>query len=698
MKKNSYLLSCLAIAVSSACHAEVLTYPDPQGSSQSDFGGTGLLQIPNARIAPEGEFSVNYRDNDQYRFYSTSVALFPWLEGTIRYTDVRTRKYSQWEDFSGDQSYKDKSFDFKLRLWEEGYWLPQVAFGKRDIAGTGRFDSEYLVASKQAGPFDFTLGMAWGYAGNAGNITNPFCRVSDKYCHRAESHDAGDISFSDIFRGPASIFGGIEYQTPWNPLRLKLEYDGNNYQNDFAGKLPQASHFNVGAVYRAASWADLNLSYERGNTLMFGFTLRTNFNDLRPALRDTPKPAYQPAPESEGLQYTTVANQLTALKYNAGFDAPEIQLRDKTLYMSGQQYKYRDSREAVDRANRILVNNLPQGVEKISVTQKREHMAMVTTETDVASLRKKLAGTAPGKSEQLQQQRVEAEDLSAFGRGYRIREDRFSYSFNPTLSQSLGGPEDFYMFQLGLMSSARYWFTDHLLLDGGIFTNIYNNYDKFKSSLLPADSTLPRVRTHIRDYVRNDVYLNNLQANYFADLGNGFYGQVYGGYLETMYAGVGSELLYRPLDASWALGVDVNYVKQRDWDNMMRFTDYSTPTGFVTAYWNPPTLNGVLMKLSVGQYLAKDKGATIDVAKRFDSGVAVGVWAAISNVSKDDYGEGGFSKGFYISIPFDLMTIGPNRNRAVVSWTPLTRDGGQMLSRKYQLYPMTAEREVPVGQ
>jgi hypothetical protein len=28
--------------------------------------------------------------------------------------------------------------------------------------------------------------------------------------------------------------------------------------------------------------------------------------------------------------------------------------------------------------------------------------------------------------------------------------------------------------------------------------------------------------------------------------------------------------------------------------------------------------------------------------------------------------KGGFSKGFYISIPLDLMTIGPNRNRAVV--------------------------------
>ncbi|MGU0056235.1 YjbH domain-containing protein [Enterobacter hormaechei] len=41
----------------------------------------------------------------------------------------------------------------------------------------------------------------------------------------------------------------------------------------------QSSRINVGAVYRVADWADLDLSYERGNTLMFaspcGRTLRT---------------------------------------------------------------------------------------------------------------------------------------------------------------------------------------------------------------------------------------------------------------------------------------------------------------------------------------------------------------------------------------------------------------------------------------
>ncbi|NYY73760.1 hypothetical protein DMN57_14745 [Escherichia coli] len=111
------MLSLLALGISTACYGE--TYPAPIGPSQSDFGGVGLLQTPTARMAREGELSLNYRDNDQYRYYSASVQLFPWLETTLRYTDVRTRQYSSVEAFSGDQTYKDKAFDLKLRLWEE---------------------------------------------------------------------------------------------------------------------------------------------------------------------------------------------------------------------------------------------------------------------------------------------------------------------------------------------------------------------------------------------------------------------------------------------------------------------------------------------------------------------------------------------------------------------------------------------------
>lgn len=692
--KSKTLLSLMAVSVVCAQTAGAQTYDEPLGPSQSDFGGAGLLQTPTARIPREGEFSANYRDNDVYRFYSLSMALFPWLETTLRYTDVRNRLYSNDPNFSGSQTYKDKSFDVKLRLWEEGYYLPQVSVGKRDIGGTGLFDSEYLVASKAAGPFDFTLGMGWGYLGNSGNITNPFCKASDKYCTRATSHSTGDISLDDMFHGPAGLFGGVEYQTPWQPLRLKVEYDGNNYQDDFAGALKQNSKINVGAVYRLTSWMDVNASYERGNTFMFGFTLRNNLNDWVPHQIDEPVPAYAPQQQSAGIvNYSVAAGQLADLKGNAGFSEPRIDMRDNTLNVTGQQDKYRDTTRGVDRANVIMLNNLPANVDTLEVTQNRFGMPMVTTKTPVAALRQQQQGYPLGHELPLAQQRVEP--VTDVGQGFFIGRERFNYSLSPVLRQSVGGPESFYMYQVGALADANYWLTDHLLIDGGVFANIANNYDKFRYNGVSNDSSLPRVRTHIREYVENDVYVNNLQANYFRYLGNGFYGQLYGGYLEMMYGGAGGEVLYRPLDSDWAFGIDANYVKQRDWDDMMRFTNYKAATGNLTAYWRPEFMDNVLVKMSVGQYLAKDKGGTLDLSKRFDSGVTVGAYATLTNVSKDEYGEGSFTKGFYISVPLDLLTVRPTRSTPTISWTPLTRDGGQMLGRQYGLYGITSDRDTP---
>lgn len=694
--KKSFVISILALGVSAACHAE--TWPEPIGPSQSDFGGVGLLQTPTARMAPEGELSLNYRDNDQYRYYSGSVQLFPWLETTLRYTDVRTRKYSSVEAFSGNQTYKDKAFDLKLRLWQESYWLPQVSIGARDIGGTGLFDGEYLVANKAWGPFDFSLGIGWGYLGTNGNIKNPLCSYKSAYCVRDNRYkQAGSTDTSQMFRGPSALFGGVEYQTPWNPLRLKLEYDGNNYQQDFAGKLPQRSKVNVGAIYRVSDWADINLSYERGNTWMFGFTLRNNFNNLRPSYSDNPRPKYQPQPQDAILQHSVVANQLTLLKYNAGLAEPQIQVKGDTLYVTGEQVKYRHNQEGAERANRIIMNDLPDGIRTIRVTENRLRMPAVTTETDVASLKRHLEGEPLGQDTELVQKRVTPIVPEKTEQGWYIDRTAFDFHLDPVLNQSLGGPEGFYMYQLGIMATADWWVTDHLLTTGSLFGNISNNYDKFNYTNPPKDSALPRVRTRVREYVQNDVYVNNLQANYLHYLGNNFYGQVYGGYLETMYGGAGAEVLWRPVDGPLAFGIDANYVKQRDWrsaQDMMKFTDYSVKTGHFTAYWTPWFAQDVLVKASVGQYLAGDKGATLEVAKHFDSGIVVGAYATKTNVSAAQYGEGDFTKGVYVSVPLDLFSASPTRSRAAIGWTPLTRDGGQKLGRKFDLYSLTSDKSV----
>lgn len=694
--KKSFVISLLALGISAACHAE--SYPEPIGPSQSDFGGVGLLQTPTARMSREGELSFNYRDNNQYRYYSGSVQLFPWLETTLRYTDVRTRKYSSVEAFSGNQSYKDKAFDLKLRLWQEGYWLPEVSVGARDIGGTGLFDGEYLVANKAWGPFDFSLGIGWGYLGTSGNIKNPLCSYDEKYCTRDTRYKAaGSTDTSQMFRGPTALFGGVEYQTPWNPLRLKLEYEGNNYQQDFAGKLPQRSKVNVGAIYRVTDWADINLSYERGNTWMFGFTLRNNFSDLRPSYIDNARPKYQPQPQDAILQHSVVANQLTLLKYNAGLTDPQIQVKGDTLYVTGEQVKYRNTQEGVERANRIIMNDLPDGIRTIRVTENRLNMPVVTTETDVASLKRHLEGEPLGQDTELVQKRETPVVPDKPEQGWYIDKSSFDFHIDPVLNQSFGGPEAFYMYQLGVMATADWWLTDHLLTTGSLFGNLTNNYDKFNYTNPPRDTALPRVRTRVREYVQNDIYVNNMQANYFQYLGNNFYGQVYAGYLETMYGGAGAELLWRPVDSHWAFGIDGNYVKQRDWrsaQDMMKFTDYSVKTGHFTAYWTPWFAENVLVKASVGQYLAGDKGVTLDVSKHFDSGIVVGAYATKTNVSAAQYGEGDFTKGVYISVPLDLFSTGPTRSRAGVGWTPLTRDGGQMLGRKFELYNMTNDKTV----
>ncbi|MGL5556714.1 MAG: YjbH domain-containing protein, partial [Aeromonas veronii] len=202
--------------------------------------------------------------------------------------------------------------------------------------------------------------------------------------------------------------------------------------------------------------------------------------------------------------------------------------------------------------------------------------------------------------------------------------------------------------------------------------------------------------TWIREYVSSsDVLLNNLQATHFEQFSPEWYGQAYAGYLEMMYAGGGAELLYRPFGRSWAIAADVNWVKQRDWNNTLRMADYDVATGHVTGYWQLPYVDDVTAQLSIGRYLAGDVGATLDLSKRFSSGVVAGVFATLTDVSADEYGEGSFTKGIYVTIPFDLMLLRPTTSKGSIGWMPLTRDGGQMLARKYSLYSLSSNASFP---
>ncbi len=726
---SPFLLSSLSLLFAPLINASSETENNALWqSSYSDFGGVGLMQTPTARMADEGEFSFTTTLNQDYYHYSVSLQLMSWLETTIRYTRVPDVLYNQDASYSGDNIYTDKGIDFKVRILEESYWLPETSIGVRDFGGTGLFDAEYINATKRFGSVDLTLGLGWGYLGQSGNITNPFCKASDKYCDRNNGFKGtgGSVDFERWFKGPAALFGGIEYQTPHQPLRLKLEYEGNDYSDDFVNNQPdrtitQNTPWNVGVSYRLADWADIKLAYERGNTATFGMNLNTNFNDLSATWRDSTKIATELRPSrtiTKNDDWSKVAKQL---ENNAGYKQNNISEKDNVITVTGEQKKYRDRGEALDRTAAILNNSAPAEIDTFKVIEKRNGITL--TETTINREQYVQAAnymSLDGKIEDsfdTQAVSTSADNDKKLAQNYQ----RWDYSFDPSLKQTLGGPEAFYLYSLGINASSNYWLMDNLELSGSIYFNLTDNYDKYnyvEDSPHIRNHATPRVRTMFRAYVHdNPVRLNHLQLTWFEQPSENIYTQTYAGYLEMMFAGIGGEVLYRPLNSNWAIGIDANIVSQRDPDSWFGtfdedyfyYDNYDASrcadepwrcqgyvlsqgsTGHLTGYYMPEwsLLESTLFKVSAGKFLGGDNGVRVDFSKQFDSGVTVGAYATLTELTEEEYGEGSYNKGFYISIPFDIMTVKPSTSRANIAWQPITRDGGQMLNRKYKLFEVT---------
>ena len=484
--------------------------------SQTNFGGAGLMQMPTARMAPEGEFNLSTSFNNEYYFYNVSLQVMPWLETTIRYTQVQDLLFSNGpsdcsqNSFSGCTKYTDKGIDFKVRLVEEGYYLPELSVGVRDFGGTGLFDGEFVAASKRFGPLDVTLGMGWGYMGTSGNFTNPFCKASDRFCERPSDFkgNGGSIDFERWFKGDTAIYGGLEYQTSFKPLTLKLEYDSNDYSQDFPvvhGGIDMTQHtpWNVGAVYRFNDWATAKVSYERGDTLTMGFDLTTNFNEIASVWRDTEAAKLRPT-EANSMDEVDLDQLTEELDTIAGYEQAQILVDDNTLLVKGEQVKYRDREVALERGATVIANNAPDYIDTYQIVETSN--AGELSQTDINAQRFKESASYSYLDSDIKDSTHNREITSNSAVEYHDARERFDVSVSPNLAQSFGSAEDFYLYALGLYTNASFWATNNIELSGSLYINLIDNYDKFNYTV-PEDGTdqTARVRTLFREYVEEPV-------------------------------------------------------------------------------------------------------------------------------------------------------------------------------------------------
>ena len=650
---------------------------DPKATA-SDWGFTGLLQTPTARLRGTGTYSTNIQSVKPYTIWNNFLQPFEWLETGFRYTSVNDMPYN-----TGDwsQTYKDKSLDMKARVNSESDYLPEVAIGIRDIAGTGLFSSEYVVANKRFDRLDFSLGYATGEMGGRDNIRNP---LGGRFTTRPTQVVGlgGNFSPNVWFHGPGSLFGGVQYDTPIQNLILKAEYDGDNYQNIFAGPLIVKTPINFGLVYSPAKFVNLSLGLERGNTVSFGITLYTDLSNLAmPKFADPPLPpvnTYRPSVQPNWNQTAIDIQDQTQWRVN------QIYENERTIVVDASQTLAPYPKPRVDKAMTIINRDAPENIDTVKIENRSAGSILATETIDRNEWIR--AQTQPARTEEIiDPVHVSYELNPTQGEPRLTQKVAPSFKLEPGLDfiETLQGPGSFliYQFSLALWLEAQLPYEFKIKgLERARLANNYNIYD------VPSNSLLPAVRTNQQKYYTTSEYtMSNLSLINSQRLSQSWYASGYVGYFEEMFGGVGAEALYRQPGSAFATSIDVNRVFQRSFMQDFNFQNYRVNTGHLTQHWITP-LNGIQTSISYGQYLAGDRGATFAATKIFHNGVAVKAYFTKTNVSAATFGEGSFDKGVMLSVPFDSFNLSSSPFTGYFLWEPVVRDGGQMLHRPVDLY------------
>jgi hypothetical protein len=477
----------------------------------------------------------------------------------------------------------------------------------------------------------------------------------------------------------------VEYQTPWN-FSVKAEYDGNNYQHEPLGNVfPQKSPINWGVVYRPTRSVDIQAGLERGDTWSVGFTIYTDMANLNMPKVTAPKtPMVTEARPAQTPNWTQTAKELEALTL---WDVNQVYLNDDRLVLRARNTINPYPEDRLNKAMAVLHRDAPAQVETIEV----QHYSA----GDVIAVEN--VNRSAWATSQTQPQRTQA-DVEPAPVSYQpivtstmlpqLEEKPIRHRVEPGLDlvQTTGGPDGYlYQFQGNLKLGLEMpW---NLKASATASARLYDNYANFVDE---GWSNMPRVRTYTKQFLTTSRYtLSDMTLSKTDRLAESWYWTGYVGYFETMFGGSGTEVLYRQPGARWGLGVDYNQVRMRDFHQNLQFQELRATTGHVTGYWETP-LEGIVVSLSKGQYLAGDRGSTMTLTKIFNNGTALTAYATKTNVPAEVFGEGSFDKGIALKIPFDAFLTSHSRYSAGWSWKPLVRDGGAILTRPVSLFSETS--------
>lgn len=782
---------------------------------RNDFGSVGMIEMPTARMASDGEFSAGAAFFQNTQHYNFGFQILPWLETSFRYSGLQHFDPAY-------PVYYDRSFAVKMRLWDESSFIPAVAVGVNDVVGTGIYSGEYLVATKRFGNFDANIGIGWGRLGSTALFTNPLGSLVTSFRKRTQYPDItpGSTSFNSLFHGASSgLFGGVIWHTPIDRLSLIAEYSSDTYATESsAGNFRPRNQMNYGLSYRATDNVTIELNWLSGRSIggniLFALNPmkqqyvqklgpplpqvavrssdeqqqalqallqqrrsvppssrragldRAEFVDalwrqagvsnvevagqslLLTASGDTSRRCILSAQLAQSLMSNIrmvvvrsteghktvqcVTNQASAPAYqtialtNEYSDGPTLQsdlrpasiinaadadvnaaarsirtdargqkinieaisLKESTAVVYYSNVRYFSEADAIDRLTRILMKEAPPQIERFRLIAVVNGVAQ--QEIDI------LRGPEERKF-------VQDDTLDLFGdmsratvsrpplqnpvlaAAQRHGYPRFSWDISPQLRQELFDPNNPFAVQLTAAVTGSVQLLPGLSVNGEAETSLFDNFNIDRQS----DSSLPHVRSDFLKYfAQGKTGIGEFDAAYRLRVTPSIFATAKAGYLESMFAGGGGEVLWRPEGQRWALGADAYEVWQRGYDRLFDLQKYHVFTGHISLYYASPW-HELNFMLSAGQYLAGDRGLTFQVTRRFSTGVEIGAFFTKTNISSQQFGEGSFDKGIIIRIPLGWALPIETQGQWGIDLRPVQRDGGQRLSGDATLYEET---------
>ncbi|WP_264214798.1 YjbH domain-containing protein [Leisingera thetidis] len=659
------------------------------------FGTPGIIDMPSAEMLPDGQYAVAYSWFGNQARYNITFQALPWLSASFRYNGI-----GNWNQ-GGFGTYYDRGFDVRARLWQEQGWRPAVTLGLQDFAGTGIYAAEYLAATKHfatpavtaaglPGRLKLTAGLGWGRLGSHGAIGS----LGGSRPDFAAGSTGGKLSYDQWFRGPAAPFGGIEWQ-PDARLSLKAEYSSDAYvtETQTADVFERRSSLNYGIEYQYSDRVRLGAYYLYGSEIGFSAQIQLNPNHP-PAPMAVPAPhpvipRAQWAAEDRHWRQDWAASESKTRKVRdlaaEALKADGLVLEAITFTGTAAELRYRNNRyrsqsQAAGRAARALAQTLPPSVETFRLVPVRRGTGLAAIEvrrSDLEALEfDPEAADALFAAAGVQDAGPLPEAAVVSGELYPA----FATSISPYTQPAYFDPEKPFRLDAGLDFAASYAPAPGWRIAGAIRQRVWGNVKNGRAS----NSKLPHVRTDQVEYAQFGTTLENLYVSRLWKPGRNLYARATAGLFESMYGGVSGEVLWKPVNSRLGLGLEANYVVQREFEQRFGFRDYRTFTGHASAYVELD--RGYLLQLDAGRYLAGDYGGTVSLNREFDNGFLVGAFFTLTDVSAEDFGEGSFDKGFRFRIPVDWLLGKPSRSGFGLTIRPTQRDGGQRVGVPDRLY------------